>query len=137
MVLHNIKLVIRNLKRQRLYSFLSISGFSVGFAVSIFIALFIYNELSMDNCFPNSGNIVRVYDSKENNCSLDMTLNQDFKEKYPEIGAACQLQQISDMDISAKSDKNFTKFRGLISTTNDFFFVFLHLTLAGGASQNV
>jgi putative ABC transport system permease protein len=133
MVLHNIKLVIRNLKRQRLYSFLSITGFSVGFAVSIFIALFIYNELSMDNCFPNSENIVRVYDSKENNCSLDMTLNQDFKEKYPEIGAACQLQQISDLDISAKSDKNFTKFRGLISTKNDFFTIFPVKIIAASA----
>ncbi|MEI6142975.1 MAG: ABC transporter permease [Mariniphaga sp.] len=133
MVLHNIKLVIRNLKRQRLYSFLSITGFSVGFAVSIFIALFIYNELSMDNCFPNSGNIVRVFDPKENNCSLDMTLTQDFKEKYPEIGAACQLQQISDMDISAKSDKNFTKFRGLISTTNDFFNIFPVKIIAASA----
>ncbi len=133
MVLHNIKLVIRNLKRQRLYSFLSISGFSVGFAVSIFIALFIYNELSMDNCFPNSENIVRVFDPKENNCNLDMTLNQDFKEKYPEIGAACQMKQISDMDISAKSDKNFTKFRGLISTTNDFFNIFPVKIIAASA----
>ena len=124
MVLHNIKLVIRNLKRQRLYSLLSITGFSVGFAVSIFIALFIFNELSKDTCFPNSENIVRVFDPKENNCNLDLTLNQDFKEKFPEIVAACQLQQISEMDISAKSDKNFTKFRGLISTTNDFFNLF-------------
>ena len=82
MNLHNIKLAIRNLKRHKLYSVLSITGFSVGFAVCIFIALFVYNELSMDKCFSGYKNIVRVYDPKENNCSLDIVLNQQFKEKY-------------------------------------------------------
>ena len=124
MNLHNIKLAIRNLKRNKLYSVLSITGFSVGFAVCIFIALFVYNELSMDKCFSGYKNIVRVYDPKENSCSLDIVLNQQFKEKYPEIRYACPLEQLSDMEISAKSGLNFTRFTGLISTTNDFFNVF-------------
>lgn len=124
MNLHNIKLALRNLKRHKLYSILSITGFSVGFAVCIFIALFVYNELAMDKCFPESENIVRVYDPKENNCSLDIVLNQQFKEKYPEIRFACPLEQMSDMEIAAKSGINFTRFTGLISTTNDFFNVF-------------
>lgn len=124
MNLHNIKLAIRNLKRHKLYSVLSITGFSVGFAVCIFIALFVYNELSMDKCFPESENIVRVYDPEGNNCSLDIVLNQQFKEKYPEIRFACPLEQMSEMEIAAKSGMNFTRFTGLISTTNDFFKVF-------------
>ncbi|MDP2339132.1 MAG: ABC transporter permease, partial [Bacteroidota bacterium] len=124
MNLHNIKLAFRNLKRYKLYSILSITGFSVGFAVCIFIALFVYNELTMDKCFPESENIVRVYDPKENNCSLDIVLNQQFKEKYPEIRFACPVNQMNDLEISAKSGMNFTRFTGLISTTNDFFNVF-------------
>jgi len=52
MFIQNVKLAIRNLKRHKLYSILSITGFSVGFAVCLYIALFIYNELSMDRCFP-------------------------------------------------------------------------------------
>lgn len=124
MNLHNIKLAFRNLKQHKLYSILSITGFSVGFAVCLFIALFIYNELSMDKCFPESENIVRVFDPKENNCGLDMVLNQQFKEKYPEIRVACPLDQLSGMEIAAKSGENFTRFTGLISTTNDFFNVF-------------
>ena len=124
MNLHNIKLAIRNLKRYKLYSVLSITGFSIGFAVCIFIALFVYNELSMDKCFPESENIVRVYDPKENNCKLDVILNQQFKDKYPEIRFACPLEQSSDIEIAAKSGMNFTRFTGLIATTNDFFKVF-------------
>ncbi|MDO8930416.1 MAG: ABC transporter permease [Bacteroidota bacterium] len=130
MNLHNIKLAIRNLKRHKLYSVLSITGFSVGFAVCIFIALYIYNELSMDKCFPNYKNIVRVFDPMENNCSLDIALNQEFKEKYPEIKFACSIDQLNDLEISAKSGENFTRFQGLISTTNDFFNVFPVKTIA-------
>ncbi|BBE18405.1 ABC transporter, permease protein [Aquipluma nitroreducens] len=134
MNLHNIKLAIRNLKKHKLYSVLSITGFSVGFAVCIFIALFVYNELSMDKSFPESKNIVRVYDPKENNCNLDIVLNQQFKEKYPEIRFACPLEQLSDVEIAAKSGMNFTRFTGLISTTNDFFNVFPVKTISSVGS---
>ncbi len=135
MNLHNIKLAVRNLKRHKLYSILSISGFSVGFAVCIFIALFIYNELSMDKCYPNYKNTVLVYESKEKFSNLDIRLNPDFKEKYPEIEATCPLEQISYMEISAKTEQNFARFTGLISTTNDFFSVFPVRVLVSSGKQ--
>lgn len=121
---HDIKLAIRNLKRHRLYSILSISGFSVGFAVCIFVAMFIYNELSMDKCYPNYKNTVLVYESKGKFANLDIKLNPDFKEKYPEIEATCPLEEVNYMEVSAKTEQNFLRFTGLISTTNDFFKVF-------------
>lgn len=135
MNLHNIKLAVRNLKRHKLYSILSIAGFSVGFAVCIFIVLFIYNELSMDKCYPNYKNTVLVYESKEKFSNLDIKLTQDFKEKYPEIKATCPLEQISYMEISAKTEQNFARFTGLISTTNDFFSVFPVRVLVSSGKQ--
>lgn len=124
MDLYNIKLSVRNLKRHKLYSILSIAGFSVGFAVCIFIAQFIYNELSMDKWYPNYKNTVLAYESKDNFSNLDIQLNQDFKDKYPEVVAACPLDQIGYTEISAKTDQNFMRFTGLILTNNDFFSVF-------------
>lgn len=135
MNLHDIKLAIRNLKRHRLYSILSISGFSVGFAVCIFVAMFIYNELSMDKCYPNYKNTVLVYESKEKFTSLDIKLNADFTENYPEIEAHCPMDQFGSMEISAKTDKNFARFTGLISTTNDFFKVFPVKVLLSSGEQ--
>ncbi len=124
MNVHNIKLAIRNLRRNKLYSILVITGFSVGFAVCLYIALFIYNELRMDRCFPGFRNIVRVYDPAENNCGLDVAINQNFKTDYPEVRAACFADQFNRAGISAKSETRFTRFTGLISTSNDFFNVF-------------
>jgi len=135
MNIHNIKLAIRNLKRHRLYAILSITGFSVGFAICIFIAMFIYNELSMDKCYPDYKNTALVYESKDKSSSLDIKLNQELKEKYPEIIAACPLEQDNFLEMSAKTDKNFTRFTGLISTTNDFFSVFSIKVLVSSGKQ--
>ncbi len=115
MNLYDIKLTIRNLKRHKLYSILSITGFSVGFAVCLFIALFLYHELTMDKWFSNHKQIVRVFDPEENECALDITLNQEFKENYPEIRFACTIDQMSDMEINAKSEDDFIRFKGLKS----------------------
>ena len=135
MNLHDFKLAFRSLKRHKLYSVLSITGFAVGFAVCIFIAMFIYNELTMDKCFPEYKNIVRAYDPKSNNCGLDLALNQEIKEKYPDVKFACPVDQLSSLEISAKSEKNFTRFYGLICTTNDIFNVFPIRTIAASGNH--
>ncbi|UCE40269.1 MAG: ABC transporter permease [Candidatus Aminicenantes bacterium] len=45
---HHFKITLRNLRRHKSYSFINIFGLAVSFAVVIFIALFIRNELSFD-----------------------------------------------------------------------------------------
>ena len=45
---HNLKITFRNLRRQKGFSFINIFGLAASFAVVIFIALFIRNELSFD-----------------------------------------------------------------------------------------
>jgi len=45
---YHLKITLRNLRRHKGYSFITIFGLAVSFAVVIFIALFIRNELSFD-----------------------------------------------------------------------------------------
>ena len=45
---HNLKITLRNLRRNKGFSFINIFGLAVSFAVVIFIVLFIRNELSFD-----------------------------------------------------------------------------------------
>ncbi|UCE21069.1 MAG: ABC transporter permease, partial [Candidatus Aminicenantes bacterium] len=45
---HNLKITLRNLQRHKGYSFINIFGLAVSFAIVIFIALFIRNEMSFD-----------------------------------------------------------------------------------------
>ncbi len=124
MNIQDIKLAFRNLKRNKLYSILTITGFSVGLSVSTFVALFVYQELTMDRCFPEYRNIVRMYEAEEHKAALDITISQELKTKYPEIKKTCPVEQINNFEITAKSETNFTRFEGLISTTNEFFQLF-------------
>ena len=121
---HNLKLSFRNLQRNKLYSFLSILGFSVGFAVSMITALFLYSEFTMDQSLPASDRIVRVVDTRNNCCNLDYKLNEEFRENFPAIETACPAEIQTGWDIKVKSEKSFTRFQGMISTTNDFFRLF-------------
>lgn len=121
---HDIKLTFRNLKRNKLYSALSISGFAVGFAVCIIIALYAYNEFTIDQCYPEYNRITRVIDAKNNNCDLDYNLNAILREKYPEVELSCPVMLLGGVDVSARTEKNSIRFKGVMSTTNDFFKIF-------------
>jgi len=121
---NDIKLTFRNLKRNKLYSTLSILGFAVGFAVCIIIALYAYNEFTIDQCYPEYNRITRVIDAKSNNCDLDYNLNAILREKYPEVELSCPVMLLGGVDVSARTEKNSTRFKGVMSTTNDFFKIF-------------
>src|SRR5258708_38162383 len=57
---HYLVTALRNFAKHKLYSFITIAGFSVGLACAIFIALFLRDELSYDTWIPGSLNLYRV-----------------------------------------------------------------------------
>ncbi len=60
MLKNYLKVVLRNLKRQKIYSFINIFGLAIGIACCILILLFIRYELSYDKFNKNSNRIYRV-----------------------------------------------------------------------------
>jgi len=57
---HYLKFFIRNLIRQKGYTFINIAGLSVGMAISILILLFVFNEISYDRHIHNLSNKYRL-----------------------------------------------------------------------------
>ncbi len=55
-----IKVAIRNLLRYKVYSIVNIVGLALGITSTILLALFVQNELSYDNYYPESENMYRV-----------------------------------------------------------------------------
>ncbi len=55
-----LKIAWRNIKRNKVYSFINIIGLSLGMAASVLIFLFVLDELSYDRFIPNSDRIYRV-----------------------------------------------------------------------------
>jgi putative ABC transport system permease protein len=60
MLKNYIKTALRNLFRNKLYSFLNIAGLAIGIACCVLILLYVQDELSFDRFHENSDNIYRL-----------------------------------------------------------------------------
>ena len=61
MIKHYFKIALRSLGRQKVLSFINISGLSIGLACFILFLLFAVNEFNFDRFHKNASNIYRVY----------------------------------------------------------------------------
>ena len=60
-MIHNyLKIALRNMFGQKVYSFINVFGLAVGMAATILIALYVQNELSYDKYHENADRIYRV-----------------------------------------------------------------------------
>ena len=125
MIRFKIKLAVRNLLKNKLYSFLIIGGFAVGFTASILIGLYYSAEKNVDSHFADSKNIFRLYDAKKSKSGLDYNLNAVLSENYPDIKKTCTLG-FSYYPITLKDPetKDYIRIEYVISTNNSFFDVF-------------
>jgi putative ABC transport system permease protein len=60
MIRNYFKIALRNLAKNKVYSFINIGGLAVGMAVAMLIGLWVYDELSFDKSSPNYGRIAKV-----------------------------------------------------------------------------
>src|SRR6188474_2336211 len=70
MFINYLKITVRNLRRNKVYSLINITGLSVGMAVAIIIGLWIWDELSFDKYHQNYNRIVMVKQHLTNNGEL-------------------------------------------------------------------
>jgi putative ABC transport system permease protein len=127
-------MALRSLLKNRLYSFLSIGGFAIGFAVCIIIGLFVYGEYTVDSGFKDHGRIYRLIDTKNNTAGIDYELSKVLTEHYPDIEyVAPYALDHYEYKLSVE-DKYYSVF-GLMSTTNEFFNLF-SLSFISKSSDN-
>ena len=87
-----IKVIIRNLKKNKLFSFINIFGLAIGMACTILILLWVQDELSFDKFNKNADNIYRVVENQYyaggKLFPVAVTpgpLAKSLKDNYPEI----------------------------------------------------
>ena len=131
MLLYNLKLVFRNIRNNKFYSILSITGFAIGFAVCVIIGLFAYNEYTVDNCYPNHSNIFRVVNEKKKTSNIDYNLGKLLADNNPEIQRTCPLDVMMDIKYAIKSDRQFIEGKSLGVTNNNFFKIFSVNVISG------
>ncbi|MGH7598069.1 MAG: ABC transporter permease, partial [bacterium] len=60
MLKNYLKIALRHLQRQKVYSFINLAGLAIGMACAILILLWVQDELSFDRFHNNAKNIYRV-----------------------------------------------------------------------------
>ena len=79
MLLYNLKTSLRNLRKNKLFSILNLTGFTVGFTVCIVLSLFIFKEFTVDTGFDNHKNIYRLIDLVSNSSKMDYDIASELK----------------------------------------------------------
>ncbi len=95
------KIAVRNLLRNRTYSFINIFGLSIGLACCVLILLFVKSELSYDSFHKNADNIYRISlfenyakDDQHFNSITPGVLGPLLKSYYPEIENSVRISQM-------------------------------------------
>lgn len=98
MIQNYIRMVFRLIKREKIYFLINMFGLSIGLMCSLFIFIWVENELSFDRYYTHATHIYRVVDysmlpSGERNYSTPTPpiLAPHLKSEYPEVTHATRL----------------------------------------------
>ena len=93
MIRNYFKIVIRNILRQKVFTFLNISGLAIGIAIASLIMLYVKFEWEYDKSYPNTDSIYRViqrvpgkpFMGTEYFAVTQEPLGRTLKSEFPEI----------------------------------------------------
>jgi putative ABC transport system permease protein len=94
-----IKITLRNMKRHKGYTFINIAGLAVGIACTIFILLWVKDELSFDRFHENADRIYRVVfstsdDGSPTNANGAFGVGPALKRGFPEVIETVRLRKM-------------------------------------------
>jgi putative ABC transport system permease protein len=86
---NNLKIALRNLLKNKTFSFINVFGLSVGIICTLLIMLWVQDELNFDQFHKNGNQIYRVvqYDNNGKNSRTPAMLAPEITTKIPEIGS--------------------------------------------------
>ncbi len=71
MIKNYLKIALRNLLKNKIYSLINISGLAIGMTATIMIGLWINDELSYNDYFENKETIAQIYQHESSNGEVD------------------------------------------------------------------
>jgi len=99
------KTAIRQIKRQKGYSFINISGLAIGMTCCVLILLWVQDELSYDKFHENADHIYRVIKiwrkgETAHYATTPAPLAQALKEEFPEINNSARFDPAGQMIVA-------------------------------------
>jgi len=129
-----LKIALRNIKNHKGYSFINISGLSIGLTCCILILLFVRNELSFDKFHKNSDQIYRIFTENEHSgepfymAPTMLPLAPALHSDFPEILRVVRVSQKNSVLMSSGDTKFYERF---LYVDQDFFKIFTFSLISG------
>lgn len=138
MLKNYINISIRNLKRQKAYSFINIIGLSVGIMACIIILLYVQNESSYEKFYPDAEKIYRVtthYETSGDARKIAITPKEITEVSLNQIPETALATLVFDWrvgrEILTRSGDNVFTETEVFYADSSFFKVFQHRFLEG------
>jgi putative ABC transport system permease protein len=140
MVRNFIKIAFRNIIKQKLFSFINILGLSIGLAASLFVLLYVNDELSYDQFHTDIGKMYRmdlvgrISGQELQTTNSSPPLGPAMVNEIPEIKSFVRLQNMNEIIVRNESE-TFIENEVLQADSN--FFSFFDFALLEGNKSTV
>jgi putative ABC transport system permease protein len=138
MIKNYLKIALRNLRKNKVFSFINIFGLAIGLTCFMLIAVFVYNELSYDKYPADAKNMYRVILSATGNGNVvvypnvDVAVGKGIKNAFPEVKSYTRLAPASDF---VKYDDKEFKEEHLVFADSNFLQMFTIPLIEGNATN--
>ena len=143
MLLHHIKIAIRNLLKNKLFSFINIVGMAISLASCFLIALFIWDELQYDRHHPNADRTYRVYDITGRDDGVKSYLPMvpypfaSYMQKdFPEIESTLRMMDTYEEQLFEIGNKKMLESGGLYAEPSVFDMLTIEV-VSGNAGEAI
>ncbi|RJP66957.1 MAG: ABC transporter permease [Ignavibacteriales bacterium] len=133
-------IALRNIKKNKLYSFINIFGLAIGIACCLLIVLYISDELSFDTFHKNADRIYRVNtDLKFGGTELHIPVTSDLmgpllKQDYPEVEEYTRIFSFVGKKL-LKKENEYVVARSFAFVDSTFFKVFTFPAISGNINN--
>ncbi len=125
MILSNIKIAVRNLRKQSGYTAINVLGFSIGLAACLLIGLWVADELSFDRFHEKADRIYRTHgDVRFSGADISMScapapMAAALKKDYPQLEEVCRFWDRGSLRVK-RNEEVFTEKRVLAADPSVF-----------------
>jgi putative ABC transport system permease protein len=148
MLQNYLKIALRNLSRNKVYTIINIAGLAVGIAVCMIIFIIIQFQTNFDDFHAKKDNIYRVLTEYHQEGSANISYGKDIpfpmptglKTAFPQIEEVAPIfashsDQLFIPDNKGMSNRSFKEDKGVFFTEPSFFNMFDFPLLAGSYSS--
>lgn len=101
------KIAFKNLKKQKIFTFINLFGLTTGIAAFLLIALYLFDELTYDRFHTNSDSIYRVVETKTSATgkeskvvSVSANVATRLKKDFPEVADATRFSMLGRVNVT-------------------------------------